>query len=428
MGIVSLEKALKVAVSGWDLSHNAAGRVLTLAEPYKRLGHEVDVIGCIVGSHDKHLWLPMQNLCIPAHYFYSTTTENIVQNAITFVKQHHYDVVHLSKPRIPNIVIGYLYKIIWGSKIIMDIDDEELAFHQLDFVNKQQLLNLSNLIKEKINCLPHSLKNPFWTQVGVSLYDTFDSITVSNEVLQKKYGGIIIPHVRDENVFTPSTSLTKNMRQVFGIPNNRPIILFFGTPKRHKGLVETAKALQKIHNQKPLYVIVGDFTDHSLKKELLAISNVDYVFISDQSYEISHKIVAIGDICILMQDVSSPIAQYQLPAKLVDALAMGLKVFATGTPVLSSFILQGMVEEVTEKNLAQKLNKFIIENRFPVSIQQQREFFLENLSVDSALSTINKLTDEVSSVRYLNQEVLLSKWAHRGLLSFLANYNKYLVH
>ena len=78
--------------------------------------------------------------------------------------------------------------------------------------------------------------------------------------------------------------------------------------------------------------------------------------------------------------------------------------------------------------MAQKLNKFIIENRFPVSIQQQREFFLENLSVDSALSTINKLTDEVSSVRYLNQEVLLSKWAHRGLLSFLANYNKYLVH
>ena len=37
---------------------------------------------------------------------------------------HPYDLVHLSKPRAPNIIFGLLYKLIWDAMILVDVDDE----------------------------------------------------------------------------------------------------------------------------------------------------------------------------------------------------------------------------------------------------------------------------------------------------------------
>ena len=36
--------------------------------------------------------------------------------------------MHLSKPRLPAVVIGLLYKLLWGAAVLVDIDDEELLF------------------------------------------------------------------------------------------------------------------------------------------------------------------------------------------------------------------------------------------------------------------------------------------------------------
>jgi hypothetical protein len=35
--------------------------------------------------------------------------------------------VDLSKPRLPAVVIGLLYKLLWGAAVLVDIDDEELC-------------------------------------------------------------------------------------------------------------------------------------------------------------------------------------------------------------------------------------------------------------------------------------------------------------
>jgi hypothetical protein len=48
--------------------------------------------------------------------------------AIDLVSAHPFDLVHLSKPRFPNILLGLLYRLLWDAQILVDIDDDELAF------------------------------------------------------------------------------------------------------------------------------------------------------------------------------------------------------------------------------------------------------------------------------------------------------------
>src|SRR5690606_23666393 len=116
------------------------------------------------------------------------------------------------------------------------------------------------------------------------------------------------------------------------IPQNKQVVLFYGTPRQHKGICETAQALSHLGRDDVCYVIAGGEPDTELKEQLQSISGVDYIFLGPQSYERAPDVVALGDICVLLQDTNSPVAQFQLPAKLIDALGMGLTVFAQVTP------------------------------------------------------------------------------------------------
>ena len=100
-------------VAAAELSHNAAGRAFTLAQLYQHLGHPVALLGSHFPQWGRELWEPIQTAVtkaqLPVH---------------TFVA----DLVHLSKPRLPAVVIGLLYKLLWGAAVLVDIDDEELCF------------------------------------------------------------------------------------------------------------------------------------------------------------------------------------------------------------------------------------------------------------------------------------------------------------
>ncbi|MBS0015519.1 MAG: glycosyltransferase, partial [Arthrospira sp. SH-MAG29] len=73
--------------------------------------------------------------------------------------------VHLSKPRIPNIVLGLLYKLVWGARVIVDIDDEELAFVKAEAtVDWRELPPLRDLDSQE------------WTEIAAGLAQEFDKV------------------------------------------------------------------------------------------------------------------------------------------------------------------------------------------------------------------------------------------------------------
>ena len=422
----------KLAVSGWELSHNAAGRAITLAELYKYIGYDTDIIGCLISSNKKnrrYIWQPLQNNTMQLHYFdlYNNDIKSLLPKAIEFVIENPYKVVHLSKPRITNIVLGFLYRFIWGANVFLDIDDEELAFTKEGCASSLNIDRDYLALMKEAN-LPTMIRDPYWTQVSVGLTKYFPYRTVSNPALANKYQGCIVPHIRDEHKFTSDLLMNRTYRKHYNIPKEAIVVLFFGTPKRHKGLISTAHALSAIDDPRIVFLIVGDFMDVSLKAELISITGVNYIFLPNQPYENAAEIVSLGDICVLMQDKDDAISQYQLPAKLIDALASGLKIFLQPTPATKEVSSYCHIEIVNETTLVAKLALYIREyDKHIDEIRriEQYDYFLQNFSmasVSNLFSSFLKYSElRVNEISLSEQSEFICDIAGLNLIEFI-NY------
>jgi len=146
-----------VVVAAAELSHNDAGRAFTLAQLYQHLGHPVALLGSHFPQWGRELWEPIQTAVIkaqlPVHTFVAEHEPRYVEQAFELVLQHPADLVHLSKPRLPAVVIGLFYKLLLGAAVQVDIDDEELC-----------------------NACERELMGPLWTRLGVDLAQRFDGI------------------------------------------------------------------------------------------------------------------------------------------------------------------------------------------------------------------------------------------------------------
>ena len=75
-----------------------------------------------------------------------------------------------------------------------------------------------------------------WTRYCEGLIPLFDGLTVANEVLQARYGGIVLPHLRDERVFVPQCYPRERAREILGFDADDKVVVFAGTPRPHKGV------------------------------------------------------------------------------------------------------------------------------------------------------------------------------------------------
>ncbi|MDP4528982.1 glycosyltransferase [Alkalimonas delamerensis] len=386
-------EGLKIAVSGSNISLNAAGRALTLFDLYRYSGYDTELIGVTTKKDAKAIWPPLRQSGVALRSLAIDSPASFLEKALQFVLANPYDMVHLSKPRMSNVVLGCLYKLVWGSYVIMDVDDEELSFVGAEHP----------IIADEFHSMPAKTLNQqgllaeHWTRIAVGLIHLFDETTVSNPALKGRYPGIVIPHVRDETIFSPSLELRAQSRKRFDIPENATVVLFFGTPRVHKGLIETAEAIASLKREDVIYAIVGDFTDLAFKQNLKSIAGVNYRFIADQPYQDAAKVVAMGDICVLLQDTDALVAQYQLPAKLIDALAMGLQVFVQQTPALAHIVESGVVTQVTKDSLTERLSEYLASNSKGGIHWPANAYFKNQLSMAAAKKEIERLVHRATN-------------------------------
>ncbi|MFI2810119.1 glycosyltransferase [Microbulbifer sp. JSM ZJ756] len=383
----------KVGVCCWSLSHNPAGRAMALAEAYAPHA-DVEILGCMMPGYGDELWPPIRSSSFSCSYIIVESDAEFARQALELVIQHPYDVVHLSKPRIHNVIFGWLYQLVWGARVIMDVDDEELAFVEADApLNPREFIRNHGALPEL-----KDLRQKLWTQLAVGMVDQFDAITVSNGALQKRYGGQIIPHVRPESRFRPSLLRSKASRREFGISEDTKVVLFFGTPRKHKGVAETARVLASLQRSDICYVVAGGEPDVELKRELANISGLEIILIGEQPYERAPDIIALGDVCILLQDETAQVSQFQLPAKLIDALAMGLTVFAQKTPPLEGLVNQGAIIPVTRENIATKLQAHF-NDPDPCQYLRARGAFVSGLTVEAVTPVVDGILKDDSPRR-----------------------------
>jgi GT2 family glycosyltransferase/glycosyltransferase involved in cell wall biosynthesis len=352
----------QVVVAAAELSHNAAGRAFTLAQLYQHLGHPVALLGSHFPQWGRELWPPIQTAVtkaqLPVHTFVAEHEPRYVEQAFELVLQHPADLVHLSKPRLPAVVIGLLYKLLWGAAVLVDIDDEELCF-----VGEREPITLDGL-KRLYHGLPEprELMGPLWTRLAVDLAQRFDGITTANGPLQQRYGGTLIPHARDPEQLRPATAAEKVVaRQRFGVPLAARVVLFFGTPKRHKGLLPLAEAVAQLPQAlQPLLVVAGGFApeDAELQQHLEALLPAQrLVLLGHQPFEQAAQVLALADLVVLLSE--GEVAAFQSPAKLSDALAMGLPVLVSDAAPLRPLVEQGWVWAADPQGLVSQLNRLL---------------------------------------------------------------------
>ena len=135
-----------VVVAAAELSHNAAGRAYTLAQLYRHLGHPVMLLGSHFPQWRRELWEPIRGAVqqqeLPVHSFVVEHEPSFVNQTWERVLQQPADLVHLSKPQPPAVLV--------------ELDDEELLF-----VGERE---------------PRELMGPLWTRLAVDLTQRSDEI------------------------------------------------------------------------------------------------------------------------------------------------------------------------------------------------------------------------------------------------------------
>lgn len=371
------KKPLKVAVVAWDMAHNPVGRAFMLADMAAR-AHSVELVGPIFQFYGGRIWPPLADARLPMRGFAATDLHSLVAGALGLAHEVTCDIVYVGKPRLPSLLIGALIRHANNCPMIIDIDDHELAFVKNNTpASFEELEQACQAQSEEID-IPHS---DLWTRFAETLVEEADGVTVSNVALRRRFGGIIVRHSRDERIFDPAKYDRGKVRAEFGYCNSDRVILFLGTPRAHKGLVAIADALERLGDDRLALCVVGTIANKSLLSRFSAYKRGRIALHPDQPWQRLPEIVGMADCVACLQDPHHPISQFQMPAKLTDALALGVPVLATAVPPLEDVALADAIVTVHDDAQLDAALKRLAESSPRSSNRSQgREYFLSELS------------------------------------------------
>ncbi len=304
---------MKISVLCFDLSSNAFGRAWLLAKALSRV-YDVEIIGT---SRKGGIWAPMADSEIPVKEFmwdrypkFSRIKKNIL-DAIDG------DLILASKLMPTSFGIGLQKKKTSGKPLIVDIDDWELGFfyHSGFWGKVGRFLNLSNP-----NGLPY-----VWRMER--LVASADAISVSNQFLQKKFRGILLPHCRDTTVLDPLKFDPDQIKEKMGFKDKK-VVMFLGTPRPHKGLDDLLAAFKNIDNPNLSLLIVGAENQQEFLNRVDPSIRDRVVVLPKTPFQKLPELLSVADIIAIPQRRTSD-SVGQIPARLFDAMSMAKPIIAT---------------------------------------------------------------------------------------------------
>lgn len=370
-------KRLRVAVVAWDMAHNPVGRAFLLADMAAR-GHTAELVGPIFQFYGGRIWPPLADNPMRMRGFAATDMRSLVAGAMEMARWVSCDVVYVSKPRLPSLLIGALIRRANNCPMVVDIDDHELSFTKNN--TPASFVDLEQARRDQSPDLdvPHS---DLWTRFAETLLQEADGITVSNMALRRRFGGLMVRHGRDERVFDPAKFDRAQVRAEFGYGEADRVILFLGTPRAHKGVFAIADALERLGDDRLALCVVGTITDNRLSGRFSAYRKARISLHPDQAWQRLPEIVNMADCVVCLQDPQHAISHFQMPAKLTDALALGIPVIASPVAPLEDVALADVLDLVRDDAQFDAALKRVAESP-PRSAAggRARDYFLSELS------------------------------------------------
>jgi len=303
---------MKISVLCSDLSDNAAGRAFLLARLLEPLA-AVEVVGPCSGDG---VWEPMARERIPHRALPAGRLPRFAASLRSMLHDVDGDLIYASKPRLTSAGIGFAKRLAARRPLLIDIDDWEVGFflHSGFWGTVGRALNVGN---------PNGLP---WTWLMERLSGLADGITVASRFLERRFGGTLIPHVRDAEAWRPESVDPEEGRRKLGVESER-VVMFLGTPRRHKGVEDLCAAVRRLDRRDVVLALVGADARSESGRALSALLPGVRLTGRIPFDEVPGYLAAADVVAVPQRDSSD--TRGQMPAKLFDAMALGRPIVST---------------------------------------------------------------------------------------------------
>lgn len=163
-----------------------------------------------------------------------------------------------------------------------------------------------------------------WLRLAERLVSRADAITVSTRTLQRRFGGTVLRQGVDTDRYGPDVFPRDEARRRVGAAEGASMVLFLGTPRLHKGLSALAAVTERGHRPWFVGTTPRALEAAGVPTEVVAHSEVRGLVPFTEAF----WYLAACDVFVVPQ-TATPYAQHQLPAKLLQAMAMGRPIVTT---------------------------------------------------------------------------------------------------
>ena len=321
---------MKISILTLDLSNNSLSRAYILAKVLQRK-HEVEIAGFMF---DSSIWYPLSDEKSITYKSINIKKDSIyIKRFKQLYNKIDGDLIYVVKPLFHIVWIGLLKKLFAKKTLLIDIDDWEMGFFIASYRETYSKLasKIFFILKEPLRFFTNPYKSFIWVFIMEKIIKAANQVTVSNSFLQKRFGGTVIYHGRDTDFLNPAGFNSQTLKQKYRIDSKSRIIMFFGTPRAHKGLEVLIEAVGLVKDENIKLVLVGidkrRFCKNLVKYGQERLSE-RFVIYGMQSFEKVPEFMSIADIIVIPQEKSlSSIGQ--TPAKIFDAMAMAKPIIAT---------------------------------------------------------------------------------------------------
>src|SRR5207247_422632 len=207
--------------------------------------------------------------------------------------------------------------------LVLDIDDWELGFfyHSGAWGRVGRALNLSD---------PNGLS---WTWLAEKLVDRADAVTVASRFLEQRFGGTLLPHVRDTEAWDPARYDRAASRARLEV-DARKVVMFVGTPRQHKGLDDLVEAVG-LAGSGVVLVLVGVDPASARARRWSGLGHVK--MIGEIPFDDVPRYLVAADVVAIPQRATTDTLG-QVPAKLFDAMALARPIVSTTVSMIPEIL------------------------------------------------------------------------------------------
>ncbi len=297
-----------------NLSGNNMYRTFLLYRALER-DFDVEIVGFLKGPT---LWEPLRSEGLKVHGVPLRGWPGFVRDAFALLPAIRGSVVIACKPRITSYGVALLKRWVDRTPVVLDVDDDELAMTRPPETTRLRTIAAFNA------------RNPdaYWSSLAMHrLRSRANAVFCVSEHFRSTYGGTLVPHGRDPRRFDPALYDPAQTRRGLGI-DGKFVVVFVGTVRPHKGLEPMLEGLARAGIPNAVALVVGAPPNDPYVERLRQRFGSLLLAHPTQAAERIPALLAAADTTVLAQARSAE-SLGQLPAKLTDAMLMGLPVIAT---------------------------------------------------------------------------------------------------